>query len=196
MTNKREFWGFLILIVGIVLLLSNFHIFDYSVRHFLRDLWPLILVVIGIAMIIRHATKRETKTGESFQMSSDQTMTGHISKTFGDIRVDFKDREIDGFSTSNTFGDNTISLAGARLKSGINRIRVSGVFGDITIIVPANMEVFAYGSTTFGDLFILGKSESGISNSLQNQTDRYDSASTKVHISAGTTFGDVKIYRA
>ncbi|MEW5923728.1 MAG: cell wall-active antibiotics response protein LiaF [Candidatus Zixiibacteriota bacterium] len=196
MTNKREFWGILILVVGIVLLLSNFHFIDYSIRHFLRNLWPLILVVIGIALIIHHARRRETGSNGSFQAPPGGNFGGSVSKTFGDIRVDLKDHEIDGFSTSTTFGDNTISLSGARLKSGINRLMVSGVFGDIVIIVPANMEVFAYGSTTFGDVTILGKTESGISNHLQNQTDDYDSATSKVHISAGTTFGDVKIYRA
>ena len=66
----------------------------------------------------------------------------------------------------------------------------------MTVIVPSNMEAFAYATTTFGDTHIFGRSESGISNSLQNQTEGYESAATKVHISASTTFGDVKVYRA
>ena len=196
MVKKREFWGILILLAGVVLLLSNFPFFDYSVRHFLRNLWPLLLIAVGIALIIHHATKRETDPGDTFQMPPGQGFVGGISKTFGDIRVELKDREIDGLSVSTVFGDNTISLSGARLKNGINRLMVSGVFGDITVIIPSNMEVFAYGSTTFGDVFILGKTETGISNHLQGQTDGYDTAGAKVHISAGTTFGDVKIFRA
>lgn len=196
MIQKRMFWGIIIILAGIVLLFSNFNFIDYSVRHFLRNLWPLILVAVGIALIVHHAGKRETYSNDSFQMPPGRNFGGSVARTFGDIRADLRDREIDGFSASTVFGDNTISLSGARLKNGINRVMVSGVFGDIAVIVPSDMEVFAYGSTTFGDVFTLGKMETGISNHLQCQTDGYDAAAAKVHISAGTTFGDVKIFRA
>jgi len=196
MINKREFWGLLILIVGLVLLLSNFHFIDYSVRHFMRNLWPLILIVIGVALIVRHTRRKTVVSDDSGQVFSGERIAGDISKTFGDLNIDLNGREIDGLDTSTTFGDMTINLAGAKLKSGINRIRLSGVFGDMIVIVPSNIEAFAYATNTFGDIHIFGKMQSGISNSLQNQTEGYEAATVKVHISAGTTFGDVKIFKA
>jgi len=177
MINKKEFWGFLILIVGLVLLLSNFHFLDYSVRRFLRDLWPLIIIAIGVAMILRHFGKGSETSGEGQQ-------------------IPLRNLDIDGFSGSTTFGDNTVNLSGGKLKSGVNRIRVTCIFGDITIVVPANIEALAYGSSTFGDVYIFGKTDTGMSSRLQNQTDGYETAASKVHITTGTTFGDIKVIRA
>jgi len=196
MINKKEFWGFLILIIGLVLLLSNFHFLDYSVRRFLRDLWPLIIIAIGVAMILRHFGKGSETSGEGQQIPPGNLYTGSISKTFGDIRADLRNLDIDGFSGSTTFGDNTVNLSGGKLKSGVNRIRVTCIFGDITIVVPANIEALAYGSSTFGDVYIFGKTDTGMSSRLQNQTDGYETAASKVHITTGTTFGDIKVIRA
>jgi len=196
MLNRREFWGFLILLIGAVLLVNNLDFLDYSVRRFLRDLWPVILIIIGIALIVRHTGKKSTGSFDDAETLTGSQIPGNISKVFGDLKIDLRDREADSLTFETTFGDIDLNLAGAKLKTAINRMRVSGVFGDITIIVPGDMEAFAYGATTFGDVHIFGNRESGISNRLQNQTENYDSAVTKIHISANTTFGDVKIYRA
>ena len=196
MINRKEFWGGLIIIIGAVLLLSNMHFLDYSMRRFLRDLWPLIIIAVGVALIFRHVGRSSKTSDDSRQIPPGSPFAGNVSKTFGDIRADMKDRDIDGFTTTTTFGDTTINLAGGKLKGGLNRIRATCTFGDITIIVPGNMEAEAYGTTTFGDIHIFGKTESGVSNTLQEKTAGYDAAVSKVHISAGTTFGDVKVIRA
>ena len=104
MVNKKEFWGLLLLIVGIVLLISNLDFLDYSVRRFMRDLWPLILIVIGIALIVRYAKGQKSSEDATQVFSGGQTI-GQTSKVFGDLNINLKDSEIDGLNFDTTFGD-------------------------------------------------------------------------------------------
>ncbi|MFH2037203.1 MAG: cell wall-active antibiotics response protein LiaF [Candidatus Zixiibacteriota bacterium] len=193
MSNGRVIFGIILIAVGGIFFLDKFHIFKYVYFH---DFWPIILIIVGVALIIRHNKRKVKEPTDNYHQF--QSSPGHkkYSTVFGDNNFGFKDAEVDGLNCSTVFGDSTINLADAKLKPGTNRIDISGVFGDLTVIIPASMEVSAFGSCTFGDLYILGKSASGISNTLQNQTEGYDTASAKLSIWASITFGDIKIYRA
>jgi predicted membrane protein len=111
------------------------------------------------------------------------------------MKIDAKDIEVDGFQSSTTFGDTFVTLSGAKLKAGINRLEISTTFGDITVVVPEKMEAQARASATFGNLHIFDKIADGISNSLTAQTPGYEAASAKLYIAASASFGDIKIFR-
>jgi predicted membrane protein len=198
MLNRREFWGALILIIGLIFLFGNLDFIDFSARRFIRNLWPVILIIVGIAFILRHSGRKGKNNWikDSFSYRSGEHIHGSTSHVFGDSNIEAKNIEIDGLDNSSVFGDISINLAGAKLKAGVNKVFVSATFGDITVIVPSNMEAKAYGATTFGDLYVLGRSASGISNRLTMQSDGYDNAADKVYISATTTFGDIKVYKS
>jgi len=198
MFNRREFWGGVIILIGLIFLLDNLEFINYSTQRFIHNLWPIILVIIGIALIIRHSgqkgKERYDKSKATYQ--PDGTISRSVSRVFDDMYIETKGLEIDGMDYSLVFGDMTLNLSEAKLKEGVNHIYASTVFGDITVIIPAGMEVKAYGSNTFGDLYILGRSASGISKNLTRQTDGYDTAASKIYLSATTTFGDIKIYKS
>lgn len=198
MINKREFWGAIIIIIGLILLIGNLDFLDYSFRKAIRDLWPIILILIGIALIIHHSRRTRIVANISIDgtTQADFQQRRDFSQVFGDNNIEARNTEIDGLNCSTIFGETSINLAGAKLKAGMNGIDISTVFGDVTVIVPGDMEARAYSSSTFGDLYILGRSASGISTNLSHQTEGYDAAQSKVHISARATFGSVKIYRA
>ncbi len=189
MSRGRVIFGIILVVIGGILILDRFYFLHFHAIH----LWPVILIILGIALIMRHANRAKYDRhagGPSLQMH------GSHSKVFGDSNFEASGIEIDGFRSSSVFGDTILNLAGARLKPGLNKIDFSGTFGDITVIVPGNIEASANASSTFGDLYVFGRAASGISSRLQHQTDGYDTASSKLSIWADVTFGDIKIYRA
>jgi predicted membrane protein len=198
MSANRIIWGVILIAVGFLFLLDQMEVFDFSIGEFISDFWPLFLIIAGLIIIIRSgkSKRRDFDIDINFDAQSISPDKKKYSKTFGDQSFNAKGMDIDGLSISSTFGDINLNLAEGRLKQGVNKVSLSGVFGDITVVVPGSMEVLAGASNTFGDLDILGQKIDGISNSLRKQTDGYDMASMKVHISSGTTFGDIKIYRA
>jgi predicted membrane protein len=194
MSKGRTIFGIILIVIGAIFILDHIRLLHYSLWS---NFWPIILIIIGIALIVRYSKRKKETTTINVDMPNGEYIRGSASRVFSDHNFIAKDSEIDGLNLSTVFGDNTLNLAGAKLKPGVNRIDISGVFGDITVIIPGGMEAMAYGSTTFGDIFILGQSAtSGISNSLQNKTTNYETAAEKVHIHASQTFGDIKIYQA
>jgi len=196
MFKRKEFWGTLIIVLGLLILLNNLDLIDYPAKYLFRDIWPVILIIVGLALIFRQSRSKTVSMAHDFEVHSGDSLNRHHSNFFADNNVDARGANIDGMSYSTVFGDTTVNLSGGILKNGSNRLVVSATFGDVTVIVPADMEASAYSSTTFGDIYAFGKTASGISSSLTASTDGFDTAEPKVHITASTTFGDVKIYRA
>ncbi len=198
MFHTKAFWGLVLLALGALLLLGNLDIIYFSWHRFWHMFWPIVLIVIGLYIIWHHYAGPDKSSFISINCGGDQLKQdgNRFTRTFGDIQLDGKDMEIDGLSASVTFGDTNLNLSGGKLKPGINTIGVSSTFGDITVIVPNNVEVMINAATTFGDINALGRTASGISNRVVQKTDGYDAASTKLDIAATTTFGDVKIFRA
>jgi predicted membrane protein len=197
MINKREFWGAIILIIGLILLVRNLDFIDYTTRRTIGNLWPVVFILAGIAFLITQKRRRVQFGSVKIDGSTgaDISPSSQMRRVFGDITINADGMDIDDTNYSTTFGDLHLNLSGARLKTGSNRIDSSAVFGDIVIIIPGDIEVMAYASSTFGDLYVLGQAASGLSKRLKAQTDGYDSAEKKIQIFAGTTFGSIKIYK-
>ena len=195
--RNRIFWGLLILIIGVLLLLANLEIIDYSARRMISHIWPAALIILGLYLLTLYFRGHGHCGDIVINVSSDgiSRMGSKFDRTFGDTRIEAKDMEIDGLSSSMVFGDTRIDLTGGRLKPGVNRVTVSSVFGDIKVLVPPGVEAAASASNTFGDIDVLGKSAEGIGNSLHSQTAGYDSASIKIDIAVRTTFGDIRVTR-
>ncbi|MCX6827443.1 MAG: cell wall-active antibiotics response protein LiaF [candidate division Zixibacteria bacterium] len=187
MCNRRIFWGAILILVGIFLLLNSLEIIDHSLWDSLGNLWPIALILIGLYIIVKYLRKGG---GSSCIM-----MEKGCPYIFGDKRIDANGLDIEDFSSSIVFGNLDISLKGAKLKPGINNITLHSTFGNIGIIIPKEIEAWALASTSFGDIDIFGKSVSGISNDLNGKTDNYDTASSKLQISTRTNFGNIKIIR-
>jgi len=194
---RRDFWGIVFLLLGILLLLAKLDFIDYSFRKMLHDFWPILIVLVGILLIVNSLRRRERFHDFEFGRSAEQygNFGRKHSHVFGDTRLETNNMEVDGLENSTVFGDTFLSLAGAKLKSGISRVSISTTFGDITVMIPAGMEVAATAAATFGDLHILDKMADGISSRLSAQTPGYEAAASKLQISASATFGDIRIYR-
>ena len=198
MINKGNLWvGAILILLGAIFLFNNLDFMDYPIGWIFRFFWPLLIIIVGLYLIFRSTRK----SSQYFPPGSDISgqpgmMFNRASMVFGDLNRDANGIDINGMDYSTTFGDISINLSGGKLTTGDNHVHVSTFFGDVVVIVPKDMEIFAYSSATIGDLHILGKYTSGISSKLTTQTDGFDNASTRVYISIDTTFGDIKVYQA
>jgi magnesium-transporting ATPase (P-type) len=56
------FWGIVLLLLGVFLLLANFEVISYSTAW---QFWPVVVIVIGIKLIVDFvSTKKEENRGE------------------------------------------------------------------------------------------------------------------------------------
>lgn len=192
--------GSILVVVGILLLLDNLGIIDVS--EALAHLWPLILVLIGLALLIKGRKLSSTTISTAKQESVSASARGIKAETstiirteiFGDILLQVSSQEFSGGSLNTIFGDIRLDLRNAHLKEGEQHLRVSTVFGDTKIEIPEGMELSLEASTVLGSIKVKGEKRSGFAPSILFKTAGYDAASRKLHIVASQIFGDVKVY--
>ena len=117
-----------------------------------------------------------------------------FSKLLGDMVIDLRDQPVQNVEVSMGVGDLEIRLHGAKLQGGLSRMIVSNFLGDIRILVPVGMAVFAHCSNFIGDIEVLGRRSSGFGNNLDAQSGDYAAAETRLYIAANLFIGDIRIY--
>jgi hypothetical protein len=64
MKSSVVFWGVFLILIGILLLLDNWNLFNYNL-HFIIDFWPLILIVWGLSLLKLNDTAKNILAGLS-----------------------------------------------------------------------------------------------------------------------------------
>ena len=116
------------------------------------------------------------------------------SNVFGDVDLKFNSKEFRGGSISNTFGDMNIDLSEIALAEGEQLLKIDGVFGDLHVLVPKDIEITATTHSVFGDVRVLGNMKSGFGQEIFYSSPNYSAASKKLRIVSNQVFGDVKVW--
>jgi len=142
-----------------------------------------------------HSSGHYTYQTEHAAQSPNMQMPGRVkyAKQLGDIYVDLNNVPASNVEVSNIIGDSEISLFGAKLSSGLNRLVVSGFVGDIRVQMPKSMAIFVHCSSFVGDIGVAGRSSSGFGNTIDWRSENYDSAETKLYIAVNNFVGDIRI---
>lgn len=219
--NRRKMWfGLALVVFGLMLLSNSTGIFFFSFGDLISALWPLALIGLGFWLIVRRKQYQRrawihvhTVDPDSFagmadtgkadpnqQAGSDEapsySNTGNLkySKMFGDMFISLAGREIRSVDISSFVGDTEIRLHEAKLSKGLNRMVLSGFIGDVRILVPANMPIYAQCSNFIGDINLMGHHTSGFGNNLDFQSPNYADADAKLYIACNHFIGDVRLY--
>jgi lia operon protein LiaF len=137
-----------------------------------------------------------TEQGARVSQSPESSTAGKLrySKFIGDMFVDCEGIELQNVEIGSFLGDVEIKLHGGKLSPGLNRMIISGFIGDVRVLVPQGMAVFAQSSNFIGDIEMMGRRTSGFGNSLDAQTKNYAEAEAKLYVASNHFIGDVRIY--
>ena len=132
-TRDNKTTGWILLIIGLVFWVPDFIHVPYSVR---RLFWPTLLIIVGVAIIIRSSVGRRTfpKAESGNDYIDDVAIFGGGDKVI--TSTNFK-----GGNITAIFGGSKIDLTKAQLAPGQNVLDVFCLFGGTTIIVPENWNV-------------------------------------------------------
>jgi predicted membrane protein len=115
-------------------------------------------------------------------------------KFIGDMYIDCVGIDMQNVEVAVFVGDIEIKLHGATLAPGLNRMIISGFIGDVRILVPPDMAVFAQSSNFIGDANLMGRHSSGVGSTIDAQTLNYKSAESKLYIASNFFIGDIRVY--
>lgn len=199
-------WGLILILIGIGILLDNLEYADFW--SLVRDYWPVLLIIWGASILIRRNSRVATPPPAQATTAPPQPPppppppstppTGddliHQSNVFGDVYSHISSQTFKGGSISTVFGSCTIDLTSATLAPGDHELRLHGVFGDTTIIVPKEMAVSVSATTLLGDVTTFGQKKGGFSTDIQTASQSFASSTNRLKIIAHRVFGSVHVY--
>lgn len=199
-TYRRPYLGGIILItLGVLFLLDTLNIADFG--DLISTYWPLILIFIGFSILSKSRHKpvqtdveQNISTPVSDKHQSLDASVVHSSSVFGDIDLKFSSKDFHGGTISNVFGDINVDLSEIALADGEHLLKVNGVFGDLHILVPKDIEMYAGGKSVFGDVRVLGNLKTGFGQEINYSSQNYTTAQKKLRLYAHQIFGDVRIW--
>lgn len=208
-TNRNLWWGLLLIVLGLMFLLDNMNMLDFG--QVVRTWWPALLIIWGLSVLLSRSRVSMASTGEAtatppsptgeikevFEDRRENPDVDHLgySSVFGDLSLRPVSASFRGGNVSTTFGDTTIDLTSATLADGENQLKLSGVFGDVRIMLAPSMPYRIHGQSLFGAIQVAGQKRDGFSASLVIESPEYSSASKKLNIDVSQVFGEIILTR-
>lgn len=190
--TQNLFWGFIIILLGILLLLNEFDVLDIG------DLWPLLIIALGLWLILKPKSGHDDASGfgSGFGDQTYVTDTEEVieSNTFGDMKVTVKSKNFKNGRITATFGDLNVDLTELDIETGEQTLRLSTNFGDMKVAVPKNIPFSIQANNTAGDMRIFEEKRSGWKQTATYASEGYDSAEKKLKIVTSQLFGDLKVW--
>jgi predicted membrane protein len=151
--HKDHLVGYIFLVFGVIgtfhHALPYFFDFDFS------DLWPIILLVVGLWMILKRNGsngKEHRRHFDMHQTTASASSADYIEEDgiFNSIKRVITSENFKGGRLSSIFGECKIDLSASKLAPGENTLEVTNIFGGVTIRVPVNWRIILNTSSVFG----------------------------------------------
>ena len=192
-SKKDElFWGFLLVGLGVVFLLDKLDVMDFG--EFFSTFWPLILIGIGLKLVLNRNTGGSDESKKETLTLNEQNVK--YSKVFGDVKLHVNNQDFNGGSISVMIGEIDLDLAKSNIKEGEKVLSLSGIIGEISVILPKTLKVSVKANATIGDVKILDTTDDGFFINRTYQSEGYETAKKKLYISVSQVIGDIEIRRS
>ncbi|MBP3041554.1 cell wall-active antibiotics response protein [Bacillaceae bacterium Marseille-Q3522] len=118
------------------------------------------------------------------------------TKFFGPQKTPEYTYEWNDINIQTAFGDTVIDFTNTVLPKGESVVCIRQFFGNVTILVPYEIEMNIHHSVLFGDARILGLQEGRLYNTVLNlQTEHYDQEEQKIKLFTSFFIGDIEVKR-
>lgn len=164
--------GAILTVVGGVLLLDRLDL--WHVRF--RDLWPLLLIAVGMLLLWRAIEGRREPPAVSPSRLHEWTM-------FGGVERRISSQEFEGGKVAAMFGGVELDLRQAAMKGTRAVVEANALFGGVELRVPADWTVTVQGVGVFG----------GYSDHTQHPVPAPGAEIKELLVRGGAVFGGVEI---
>jgi lia operon protein LiaF len=203
--SSGSFWGALLLVLGVLFLLENMGVL--SVQDVIRQFWPLLIILAGVRLLMTDRGGQETPPRKR---SSKAEVTVH--RVAGDVHEEFS---ADTFEAESVFGDQSLvctsatckwvtsssvigdirlDLRGMRPFEGECVVRLSGVIGDLKVLLPSGIPVAIGAHSLLGCVEANGEHHDGFSSTCKYRSEGYDRTVQRLHIQLSSVLGDITVF--
>ena len=141
-------WEYFFILIGVLFLFlsrnkaAGFVFIAIGLFNLVPELWPLLLVLIGL-YIIYGRTRHNRQKDDSPETEQSKSSTDYVESVsiFGGGSKIINSDNFKGGSIVSIFGGSEINLANSKLAEGENNIEITAVFGGTTLTVPPDWNV-------------------------------------------------------
>lgn len=151
--------------------------------------WPILLVGFGLSLMLGGGSIGPIWWGRG---------PNRIRTMVGDLRYGSRPWVFENLELSPAIGDVEIDLTTATIHPGDHRLVVDGAIGEVTVWLPADVDVEVRAQVAMGELKVLGEHRSGIGGNVINLTDPAPDPGPEpklVRIDINLRIGDVQVER-
>jgi lia operon protein LiaF len=187
----------LVLLVAAAFQASHLHI---GHLHGWTIFWAVVILAVGLEALTRRRP-RSWRRDASWSFDAGGTHGFHI----GDLDVGGTTVETGGVKGESgesgprqhtlLIGDIRLDLSDQYLPNDETRYDLSGLIGDITVLVPHDLPVQVTAEVQVGDIRLFGQKASGFGRQLSYRSPGYDESVRKVLIDAHLWVGDIRVER-
>lgn len=159
------FWGLLLILTGLLLILRN--IFGWDISIF-RVILALILISFGASLLTERTRKQEEQNIMFSERSIEANKDGEYNIIFSSGKVDL-----------------------SNLKPG-QKVKVNTIFSEGKIVINPDAPILIKGSSAFGSLSFPDKKSISFGDS-QYQTKSFDQDKEYIKVESSVVFGDLTI---
>lgn len=201
--NRRGAWmsGIFLLVFGGLLLADRFGLVDFTFWSVFK-LWPMILIFIGLSLFrgFHFLVLYSSGSNKHKKAIKDRRKTAVYSKnkdnpfTIGDMEKK-GNWNLEPMNINTMVGTYYLDLTDAYIPDEETEINIRSLAGDVTIIIPEEVEFQASATAKAGDINISGEESAGINTELFYETDQFESATKKLYIEIRLKAGSIRIDR-
>jgi predicted membrane protein len=140
----NRFSSAMVMLVGTLFLLGNLGYLRFS----WAELWPVVLIAAGLAMIGGRMNIPRLSTASSGSGGGPNTLTA--TAMFGGVERRINMNKFTGGTISATFGGVELDFRGAEIEGEQAVLYVDALFGGIEMVVPERWSVVYEGQSIFG----------------------------------------------
>ncbi len=186
---QNLFWGILLILLGILFLLDNMELVEFS--EIIKTYWPAIIILWGIHILLRKKQKSKITIIEDSDVINTDLI--HRSNIFGDLSINITSENFKGGSISSVFGDCNIDLLNVKIFDGEHDFKISCLFGDTKIKLPKDCSVIINASILLGDMKIFGEHISGFSKDIQVTSSNFGVGQNILKLNVFQVLGEITI---
>ncbi|KGP90054.1 hypothetical protein N780_07465 [Pontibacillus chungwhensis BH030062] len=156
-------------------------------------LWPLIFVIIGFRIFLSKGTKPKVEI--RFDDDHQDESFKRKKSAIGDYSFTSSDWAVEPMNLWNAVGDYKFDFTKAFIPEKDTPFKLSGIVGDVKILMPENVAFRVEANVKTGDIRILEQKADGFNRVMSYQTPDYETSTRKVTFYINLKVGNIRLDR-
>jgi lia operon protein LiaF len=196
--SNQLFWGLVLIAIGIVIQGNNLDYFEVGWSHIWNWTWPLLIIYIGLKILFKRnlfSVSIDTEDAKSRDNEPKRMQSSQRKQLVGDINLGRTPWQLEDLNLWFGVGDADVDLTTAILTEGETLVDISGWVGDVTVLVPQDMDINATIDVRLGEGTLFGHNQGGSARFLSFKSEDYELARKKVRLRVSLGIGEVTVKR-